>query len=345
MPKRSAPGRPTFTDVARKLGLSISAVSLVAKDPTTSRVSEATRQRILDHLGRPAPAPAAPLAMVVADSSVLAMHHIGELLAGAQARARALDRNLMVETWEPQVAERLARSGLAGLILALPLAPAELAEQQQHLPCVLLNQVVANADCDTIESDNRQGIRLAVEHLHANGHRRVAYLGYLHPGVPLQEWRWGHEHAERARGFHEAVDSCDGLRGELHLLTVRHHPGREVITLEMVLDGWLARADRPTAVVAFDDHLAIRLAKALRERGSTIPREVAVVGYTDLELARQHEPPLSSVDTGLHQMGAEAVDALGQRISGRGGAPRRILCRCRLEVRASSAFNVQPPCG
>lgn len=337
MPKRSAPGRPTFTDVARSLGLSISAVSLVAKDPTTSRVSEATRQRILDCLGRPAQAPAAPLAMVVADSAVLAQHHIGELLAGAQARARALDRNLMVETWEPQVAERLARSGVAGLVLALPLASAELAEQQRHLPCVLLNQVVADAACDTIESDNRQGIRLAVEHLHAAGHRRIAYLGYLHPGVPLQEWRWGHEHAERARGFHEAVDSHDGLRGELHLLTVRHHPGREVLTLEAVVDGWLARADRPTAVACFDDNVAIRLAKALRDRGLSIPRDVAIVGYTDLELARRHEPPISSIDTGLRQMGTEAVDALSQRLGGRAGEPRRILCRCRLEVRASSS--------
>lgn len=337
MPKRSAPGRPTFTDVARSLGLSVSAVSLVAKDPTTSRVSEATRQRILDQLGRPAGPLAAPLALVVADSTVLAMHHIGELLAGAQARARVGDRQLMVETWEPQVGERLARSGIAGLILALPLTPAELAEQQRHLPCVLLNQVVADADCDTIESDNRQGIRLAVEHLYANGHRRIAYLGYLHPGVPLQEWRWGHEHAERARGFHEAVESCDGLRGELQLLTVRDRPCREVLTLDMVLDDCLARADRPTAVVVFDDHLAIRLAKALRERGWTIPRQIAVVGYTDLEIARCHEPPLSSVSTGLRQMGSEAVDALGQRISGLVGAPRRIVCRCRLEVRASSS--------
>lgn len=322
----------TYTDVARQVGVSVAAVSLVMRDPATTRVSAAKRQAILqlveDHgVRRPAAGPG-QLGFIVQEPAAMGDGHLGMLLMGAQARARQLNRGMLIEGWRDNLEGLPRQAGLDGLILAMPMTLDELAPLAARVPCLLLEQHVDGAPCDSLRLDDRQGIRLAVTHLLAQGHRRLAYVGYVSPDLPMAQWRWGIQHADRRLAFIEAVREGGG-EGSVHLLgTVSPSP-----TAADAVRAWAALPRPPSAAVCFDDHIAVAIAAAARAIGLPL----AITGFNDLAIARHADPPLTSIAADLPALGAQAVDLLLQRIAGLEAPPRRLFSDCRLAVRASSA--------
>ncbi len=340
MPRRSTPDRPTFTAIAASLGLSVSAVSLVMKDPQTSRVSQENRRRILAFVEsgavRPQRAALGTIGFVIEGPQSLSYSFVGDLLMGAQGEARRLGRAVVIESWRPDIGLLPQQAALDGLILAMPMTEDELAPLAARLPCLLLNQSLDQAPCDVAICDERLGIRLAIGHLSALGHRRIAYLGYESPGVPMAEWRWGFEHAERQRSFREAAAEAGMESADVRLLTVHPHSGREVLSIDAVIAAWRSATERPSAVVAFDDHVALMLIKAARAQGWRIPEDLAVVGRNDQPIAAHADPPLTTVAVDFHALGAQGMGLLRDRLDGQIGPPRRLLTPCRLVVRAST---------
>jgi LacI family transcriptional regulator len=97
---------------------------------------------------------------------------------------------------------------------------------------------------------------------------------------------------------------------------------------------------RPTAIFALNDLMALGALRAAAEAGCSIPADLAVVGYDDLELAHFTNPPLTTIAQPKKEIGAQAVSLLVDRMSQKSLAPRRLVLAPELIVRRSTQARV-----
>jgi DNA-binding LacI/PurR family transcriptional regulator len=256
------------------------------------------------------------LAVLVPD--ITNPHNFG-LVRGAEAQARAAGSTLIIADTQggPEMEtahlDRLASSVDGFVLAASRLSDAELQALSERSPVVLFNRRVEGLA--SLATDSADGSRQIVEHLVALGHRVVAYLAG--PGgawSDTERWRALSEHAESA-----------GIR------IVRCGP------FAPTLDGGPAAADvglatGATALVAFNDLLAIGVLRRLAERGVAVPAQVSVVGYDDIFGADFCSPPLTTVAGPVDDAGRMLVDVLRAA----GDPPPEITLPTHLRIREST---------
>jgi len=182
---------------------------------------------------------------------------------------------------------------VAGLVLCSPRMPdAALAALPIDVPAVLVNR--ESAPVRSVTVDNVDGMRQALTHLHALGHRRIAYAG-----GQAQSW----SDRERRRGLAAVAATLD----DVELVQLGHFP--------TVFSGGVAAADLvaasgATAVVAHNDLMALGILDRLRQRGTRVPEEICVVGFDDVPAAVQVTPALTTVAIPLQRLGRAAVELL-----------------------------------
>jgi LacI family transcriptional regulator len=188
-------------------------------------------------------------------------------------------------------------------------------------PVIVLNRAVSDVPC--VITDNPRGVRRAVEHLAELGHQRITYLA-----GPEASWADG----MRWRSLRESAM-------ELELLVRRIGPFPPTVA-----GGARAAAEfvqHPTsAVVAYNDLVAIGAIRALTSMGARIPQDVSVVGFDNIFAAELVTPPLTTVAAPLGAMGRTAVGNLLAIV--RGARPRAeapVSLPCRLVVRHSTAHR------
>lgn len=331
----SARRRPvTLHDVAREAGVAVSTVSRALADPdrvnvrTREHVQEVARQlgyrpnRLAQalHTGR-----TGMLAVLVPD--VTNPHNFG-LVRGAEAQARAGGSTLIIADTQgaPELEaahlDRLA-SSVDGFVLASSRLPDTALETlAARSPVVLFNRRVRGLA--SVATDSADGSRQIVEHLVALGHRSLAYLaGPSASWSDAQRWRALSEHAESA-----------GVR------VARCGP------FAPSLDGGPAAADvglatGATALVAFNDLLAIGVLRRLAQRGVVVPEQVSVVGYDDIFGADFCSPTLTTVAAPVDDAGRMLVDVLQ---AGHEPVPE-ITLPTHLRIRGSTGPAPAPPGG
>lgn len=172
---------------------------------------------------------------------------------------------------------------------------------------------------DWVDVDGASGTDAAVEHLVALGHRRIAFLG----------WPRGSDVGDdRAAGWQRAM--------RRHGLSTRARRAQSVDDIEAAHDAVKPLLDAgATAVVAASDTLALGCYHALRERGATPGRDVAVIGFDDSPTAALVSPALSSIEQPLEAVGRECLRLLLARIADAGAPPERVLLAPSLVVRDS----------
>jgi DNA-binding LacI/PurR family transcriptional regulator len=319
------PRAVTLHDVAREAGVAVSTASRALSDP--QRVNARTREHVRTvarELGyRPNRlAQALPtgrtrmLAVLVPD--ITNPHHFG-LVRGAEAQARAAGSTLVIADTQggPELEtahlERLGSSVDGFLLASSRLPDAELATLADRSPVVLFNRRAEGLA--SLVTDSADGSRQIVEHLVALGHRSLAYLA-----GPSAAW----SDAERWRALSQHAGAA-GAR------IVRCGP------FAPTLDGGPAAADvglatGATALVAFNDLLAIGVLRRLGERGIAVPGQVSVVGYDDIFGSDFCSPPLTTLAGPVDEAGRALVDLLQAR---RVPAPE-ITLPTHLRVRAST---------
>jgi LacI family transcriptional regulator len=196
------------------------------------------------------------------------------------------------------------------------------------IPVVFLDRFPDGEPYSSVSVDDVAGGRMAAAHLVGRGHRRLAVVG---GPSSLRQVR------ERRAGAGAAVSEAGG-----DLLTVSTPDltiagGREAAD-ELVL---LPPRERPTAVLAANDLVALGLLQGFTEYGLRVPDDVALVGYDDIAFAASAVVPLSSVRQpreGLGRTGAELLLAeIEARAAGRPPEHRQVRFRPELVVRRSSA--------
>lgn len=171
----------------------------------------------------------------------------------------------------------------------------------------------------TLATPEREAGRMAVAHLIACGHRRIAMVA-----PPVSH----HAAAERLLGYHDAlaearlpVESDLIVRGRFDV-----ESGQEAVTRLLALDA------PPTAIYAANDEMALGVMRAAREHGLRVPEDVSVIGFDDTPSSRSAWPPLTTVRQPLSELSAAAVDLI---VSGDGADA--FDCRFSLVERASVA--------
>lgn len=193
------------------------------------------------------------------------------------------------------------------------------------IPTVLIDSISRNA-LPSVQMDNHLGAYLATEHLIRLGHQRIAHLaGDLTRAVAQR----------RVEGYRQALKDHDLAAAEIVVpastTSWNHRSGYEAMRQ------LLERPDRPTAVFAAGDQMAIGAYRALAEQGIGIPDDISVVGFDDIEAASFTTPPLTTVRQPLDRISASAFGLLLDLLdtAGRPG-DLHIVHEPELVVRAST---------
>jgi LacI family transcriptional regulator len=171
--------------------------------------------------------------------------------------------------------------------------------------------------------DNVRGGRMAVEHLLALGHTRIAHLGVRTDFTSDAGRLEGYRLAHAAAGV--PVDESLVLRVALHDETVAER-----------IAGLLAR-ESPTAVFAANNILAMQAWRAIRARGLALPDDVSLVGFDDVQWMEMVSPAITVVDQPTFELGRRAAALLLRRLEEPVSAPTAELLQPSLLVRGSTA--------
>ena len=320
----------TLTDVAKRAGVSLATASRAFSEP--GRLAAATRQKVTaaaEELGYEAPGQSGPrtIGVVVPD---VANAVFAALIKAIQERAwPGRHRMLLADTAESTDREREQVAALAavadGVVLCSPRLPAdELRGLAGSVPAVVVNGEAERAP--SVLLDAGDGLRQAVEHLFALGHRKLAYV----PGPPTS---WAD-----AQRLEAVTRLCE--EWEIELASVGHQ--------NATVDGGLAAAasvvaSGATAAIAYNDLVAIGLLAGARQLGRHCPEDLSVVGIDDLDVAAAAEPGLTSVRIPIERGGALALDLLLEQLAGKPRPAGPVRLGSQLIVRGSTSAPRSSP--
>ncbi len=222
-----------------------------------------------------------------------------------------------------------------GAILAGPDIPTALILSlvQRGLPIVLIDNSLERTALDCVLFDNREGARLAVEHLLWHGRRRVAFAGGPMAWLSTRERGDGYRDAMRKQGLEPIV-----VHEEATTVQTGFQAGHELLGMD----------EPPDAIFAVNDAMALGIIKAARELGVRVPEDLAVVGFDDISMAESAHPPLTTVRIAKEIMGELAARRLLDLIGGDAhtehnehGIPVKSIVGINLVVRASCGCSVE----
>ncbi len=252
---------------------------------------------------------------------------LAETLRGLASAARAAEYRVLLETLVPGEGSyaNLVRSGRAdGLIVSGPrYDDEELAQLARDGFPVVIQGSLPGLDVSSVDIDNEAGARLAVEHLLALGHRRIACI----TNAPLAYTAA----SERLAGYREALAGA-GVGEEPGLVA---EGAFDAPSGHRAVASILAHAT-PDAIFVASDVVAIGAIAGLREAGLSVPGDVSVVGFDAIPLTAYLNPPLTTIALPAYDLGLAAGRAILDRIAGRPVAGRTLL-PTELIVRASTA--------
>jgi DNA-binding LacI/PurR family transcriptional regulator len=324
--------RPRLEDVAAEVGVSTASVSLVLRG--AAGPSAATRERVLAAAARLGYRPDRAASLLARRRSRLigvmmeirSSYH-GELVEDIHEAAEQHGYDLVLSTVtrtrnEQRAVETLLDSRCEALVLLGPEASAQwLTALDRQLPVVVVGRPVPSAGVDVVRAADDEGIGAAVDHLVGLGHADIAFVD----GGP------GAIATARRRGYADAMRR-HGLAGRSRVLPGDHTEEAGLRAAPLVTGG-----DRPsTAVVAFNDRVAVGLLDALSRAGVQVPRDVSIVGYDDSPLSRLAHVDLTTVSQNSRQLTEHAVAAVVERLDEGRTSHREVVLPPHLVVRTTT---------
>jgi LacI family transcriptional regulator len=338
--------RATLRDVGRIAGVSAMTVSRVINGrdgvdgETQKRVEDAIQaldyvpnriaRGLLSHKTQ-------TIGLIVPD---VANPFFAPVVRGAESAARKAGYRILLCNSEGDL--RLEREYIEDLVShrveGLMLAPASDRSRSSILtllrgsfPLVLIDRALPDVECDLIVTDNVNGARRLIEHLISVGHRLIAHI------TDAEDTSTGRE---RLQGYGEAL-AAHGIefRPELVVRTTVDRIGGFRAAQEI-----LTRQPPPTAIFAVNNMTAVGTMQALRERGMSVPEQMGLVCFDDVEHLAVLSPFLTVVDQPSETLGSLGAQLLLERMSGKANErARRITLQTDLIVRKSCCVDIGVP--
>ena len=254
-----------------------------------------------------------------------------ELIRGIDRAARAHGLHLLLSSSHGDAAElaaalRAMRGRVDGLLVMSSYADNEVLDKnlQPTLPAVLMNSGEGGERYSALLVDNFGGAAAMVRHLAGRGHHRIAMIAGPEDNFDARERLAGYTQA-----LHELKPGAQAqiLRGDFTEES-GYKAGRRLVSM----------SERPEAIFAANDMMAIGCIFALTEAGIRVPDEIAVAGFDDIPIARYVSPALTTVRVRIAELGELALERLVLAIAERGQDRHSVqVVRTELVVRSSCA--------
>jgi len=333
----------TITDVARTAGVSVATVSRTLSNP--GLVSEDTRRTVFEairasgyrvnHAARNLRKQRAGAVLVLVPT--LANPFFSHVLAGITAGFQGSDYSVLVADTATQDRRAIVESyvldaRIDGLIsLDGGLAPGDIAgigsDDLSHR-VVFACEWSPDPEIASVRCDNEEGARLAIRYLAALGHTAIAHVTGPEGNVLTHARRSAMQAERQLLGLPARPDWI--IRGDFSLQS-------GAAAAERIL----AMPERPTAVFCAADTVAFGLISALTARGISVPGDISVVGFDDIEMSRYYVPALTTIRQDRWRIGRHAAELLLARLEG-GSAPPADTHR-QVEVELVVRGSTAPP--
>ncbi|BAM48248.1 LacI family transcriptional regulator [Amphibacillus xylanus NBRC 15112] len=309
----------TIYDLARKTGYSITTVSRALNN--NPGVSEKTKKLIIEEANRIGYYPNSiarsltmkksfTLGVIFTEDLGLGMKHpfFSAVIEGFKERAEKFGFDLVflnryIGNEKKSYIDHAYYRGVDGVIIVCSDFddPEVLKLIESDLPNVVLD--VYSHKTNVIYSNNLYGSELVIEHLYSLGHRKIAHIA---------ETAGSFAGKERIKGYKLALDKYGIPINESYIESGSHFSYESGYTAMKKL---LSLDDIPTAVFASSDTVAVGAIKAIRDAGLSVPDDISIVGFDDIELAQHITPALTTVCQNKELMGRRAADVLINQIN------------------------------
>ena len=329
----------TIKDIADKLGISPSTVSRALKDhPDISKATKKAVKELAEQLNYEPNAIALSLLSSRSNNIGLIIPEIvhyffSQVISGIEDVANDAGYHIIIcqsnESFSREVknVQALLSSRIEGLLLSVSKETRNLDHlknlRNKNIPIVFFDRVPNDFQADHVIIDDFKGAYLAVKHLIDVGCRQIAHLGTSKDmGIGL----------ERYNGYLQALKD--------HRLTVNEHliidcdtyKAARLITRKLIYG-----SDPVDGIFAVNDRTAIGALQTAKECGIKIPREMAIVGFSNGIYSNMTDPPLTTVEQFGYQMGQDAARMLLDRLfSKENYPPQRKLIKPELIIRGST---------
>ena len=306
----------TIKDIAIALGLSTSTVSRALRD--SYEISPATKKNVLEYAEKINYRPN-PIALSLKEKR---SHSIGVIVCeiansffsqainGIESIAYSKGYNVIIsqshESYDREVIDLnyLASRSIDGLLISVSAETENFSHLQslhdRGFPIVFFDRAVESIHTHKVIVDNNKGAFDATEHLIKNGFQRIANLaGSPHLSITK----------DRIMGYRNAIET-NGLHYEEAYTQYCLHGGMVYEEVEKALDAMMALSNKPDAIVASADKLTTNCIRYFKSKNIRVPEDIALIGFSNLDIADLLSPSLSVVRQPAFAMGQIATELL-----------------------------------
>ena len=322
-------------DLAEELGLSVNTVSRALNgraginEETRARIEEAARRHNYtpNEMARGLRGYSPRFIGVVVDDS--ASPYFAAVIKGIEDESTALGYYTLLfnagmnRERELRALEMLERIRVCGIVFHPSGLYPEIVDALRRLtmPVVLFDILTNELPYDSVNNDDRQGMKTLTSFVLNRGYRRIAFLN-LRDGSPPA--------LNRLAGVYAALDEANLARS---LVTVYPNTVRIAYSLARSL---LAQPNRPDCLLCANDAIAVQAMEAVMDAGLSIPGDVAVTGYDDVSYAHMLSVPLTTVAQPKEEAGRISMQLLNARITGTApDDPVRLMQKPEVKIRKS----------
>ena len=330
-------------DVARLAKVSPATVSRILNDNQVYKTSDETREKVLRavaelgyqplarrqvHSGPAADARFSVGCLLATTRGKYSDPYYLSILGGIEEELSRLGGSVSLiqtelELENPEVLDRVIRAGLSGLIMMRPLSDSLFTRLHSLIPHIV-GIDTGHMPIDNIEYDHLRVSKMAVEYLYRKGHRRIGFIGGSTGSAPLK----------KSRRYRSYLETMADLGLEVRPEWVLNCEWDEQKCVQLV-EKTFRESGLPDAFYAASDLMAIAALRALYKLGVSVPGQVAVIGMSNIEMSQYANPPLTTIDVPMYEMGVTAARVIAQRIRGDNSLPKRILLPSSLVERDS----------
>jgi len=328
----------SIQDISKQLGISVSTVSKALN--SYADVSQATRERVQQAANEMGYYPSATaqslrkqrtskIGMVVNYPIGFVGEYLSRLMVGAALAAEDHDYHVILYSPVDDPFDQLTRICRAKevdgvLMLWGTLTPENTTlMDEENMPYVVVARREEEYDAPFAVCDNFQGALELTKHLISQGHTRIGYTSWD------EEWT---TNQDRMKGYRQALAEAEIPFDPDLIVSITRDPENRYAAVNQLLD----LPHPPTAIFAFHDYVAIQALRAATDRGLRVPEDLAITGFDNMYSSLITNPPITTVNQPVQEIGQAAVEILLDQISKSNQTPAQAILPVELVIRQST---------